>query len=197
MAVFLIPLVAFALVLPGSSTGVRFSGVTWNLNGVAKLNDNVLSTVWLRDYDVIYLQETYSLSEENAFELPGYLAHHSMAIYTGRRPSRGVTSLFRINAFVDGAIQRIFSPFDWTVVSRWSRPSQPGLLFVNTYLPIHSDGITRSEVLAFRDYIRDLMLSNPGDAILMGGDMNFDPWRNAEDRISGYPIPALQRLAHS
>ncbi len=78
-------------------------------------------------------------------------------------------------------------------MSRWSRPLQPGAIFVNTYLPIHSDGITRTEVIAFRDFILDLMTSNPGDAFLLGGDLNFDPWRNEEHRSIGYPIPPLQR----
>ncbi len=189
---------------------------------------------------MIYLQETYSLSDETVLELPGYLAHHSLALYTGRRPSRGVSTLFRIEAFVDGAIQvwfylifllllfnlfsdasmlahicpawtmrsliyytrlrivtqRVFSPFDWVVVSRWSPPSQPGVIFTNTYLPIHSDGVTRSDVIAFRDYILDLMNSNPGDAFVLGGDVNFDPWRNEEHRATGYPIPPLQRCAY-
>jgi hypothetical protein len=94
---------------------------------------------------------------------------------------------------VNGALHRILSPFDWTVVSRWARPSLPGAIFINTYLPIHSDGVTRSEVIAFCDYVLDLMRSNPGAAFLLGGDMNFDPWRNEEDRIHLYPIPPLQR----
>ncbi len=133
------------------------------------------------------------MTDARVFELQGYLAHHSLAIYTGRRPSRGVTSLFKISSFVDGAIQRVHSPFDWTLVSRWSCPSQPGLIFINTYLPIHTDGVTRSEVIAYGDFIIDLMRSNPGDEIVLGGDVNYDPRRNQEDRIARYPIPPLQR----
>jgi exonuclease III len=105
MAVSIFVFIVSVLVLSGHTTGIEFSGVTWNINGVAKLRDHFFSVDWLRELDVIYLQETYSLSDESVLELPGYLAHHSLALYTGRRPSRGVSTLFRIEAFVDGAIQ--------------------------------------------------------------------------------------------
>jgi hypothetical protein len=108
MAVPSLSLLVFFLSLLGLSTGVRFSGVTWNLNGAVKLKDHFFSVAWLRELDVIFLQETYSVSDEAVLELPGYLAHHSLALYTGRRPSRGVSTLFRIDAFVDGAIQVVY-----------------------------------------------------------------------------------------
>ncbi len=178
----------------------KFSCVTWNVNGVSKLRDFVFSAAWLKDYDVIFLQETYSTSDDNVFELSGYLGHHSLAAYTGRRPSRGVSSLFRIESFVDGALQRITSPFDWVVASRWAAAQQPGLTFINVYLPVHTRGketnrklVAQTDLNIFRDFVIDLVSSNPGDSFLMGGDMNFDPWRSEEARLNRISIPPLQR----
>ncbi len=186
--------------LRGFSSAVELSCVTWNVNGVSKLRDYVFSTSWLRQHDVIYLQETYSTSEENVFQLPGYLGHHSLAAYTGRRPSRGVSTLFRIESFVEGALQRVTTPFDWMVVSRWAAMQQPGLTFINVYLPVHTGGqdntrklVSQTDLNVFRDFVLDLISSNPGDSFLMGGDMNYDPWRNEESRRSRIPIPPLQR----
>jgi exonuclease III len=182
------------------SSAVKFSCVTWNVNGVSKLRDLVFSSTWLQDYDVIFLQETYSTSDDHVFQPPGYLGHHSLAAYTGRRPSRGVSSLFRIEGFVGGALQRLTSPFDWVVVSRWAASQQPGLTFINVYLPVHTRerGVNRklvaqTDLNIFRDFINDLISSNPGDSFLMGGDMNFDPWRSEEARLNRISIPPLQR----
>ncbi len=111
---FVVVLIAW---LRGFSSAVELSCVTWNVNGVSKLRDYVFSTSWLRQHDVIYLQETYSTSDENVFQLPGYLGHHSLAAYTGRRPSRGVSILFRIESFVEGALQRVTTPFDCATLS--------------------------------------------------------------------------------
>ncbi len=192
--------VLFSALIGSPCAAVDFSCVTWNVNGASKLRDYVFSTSWLREYDVIYLQETYSTSEENVFQMAGYLGHHSLAAYTGRRPSRGVSTLFRIESFVDGALQRITTPFDWVVASRWAPSQQPGLTFVNVYLPVHTGGkdttrklVAQSDLNIFRDFILDLVSSNPGDSFLLGGDMNFDPWRNEEFRRSRIPIPPLQR----
>jgi exonuclease III len=190
------------LVIP--SFAVKFSCVTWNVNGVSKLRDFVFSTSWLGDYDVIFLQETYSTTDDNVIQLSGYLGHHSLAAYTGRRPSRGVSSLFRIESFVDGALQRITTPFDWVVASRWAAAQQPGLTFINVYLPVHTRGkdtnrklVAQTDLNVFRDFVADLISSNPGDSFLMGGDMNFDPWRSELARINRIPIPPLQRCVYA
>ncbi len=192
--------IALAAFLRGFSCAVELSCETWNVNGVAKLRDYVFSTSWLRQHDVIYFQETYSTSEENVFQLPGYLGHHSLAAYTGRRPSCGVSTLFRIESFADGALQRITAPFDWIVASRWAATQQPGLTFINVYLPVHTRGqdntrklVSQTDLNVFRDFVLDLISSFPGDSFLMGGDMNYDPWRNEESRRNRIPIPPLQR----
>ncbi len=186
-----------------SCHAVKLSCVTWNVNGVSKLRDFVFSTAWLQDYDVIFLQETYSTTDDNVIQLSGYLGHHSLATYTGRKPSRGVSSLFRIESFVDGALQRITSPFDWVVVTRWAAAQQPGLTFINVYLPIHTKGkdisrklVGQSDLNIFREFVTDLISSNPGDSFLLGGDMNYDPWRNEEMRRTRNAIPLLQRCVY-
>ncbi len=65
---------------------------------------------------------------------------------------------------------------------------------VNYYMPIHSAGITASDVNLFEALLRDFTVSFPGDVVIGGGDLNLDRWRFVEHRRLGLPISTLSRF---
>ncbi len=176
--------------LPALTFAVTLSGITWNTNGAGKLRDRVHQLARLRSVDVVFLQETLHTSYDSCLLLEGFVGHHVLATPTDGRPSQGLSSFFRIGAFVDGSISRVSVPVDWLLVSRC------GVLFINVYVPLHSKPLP-SELDFLRDTILDLQSCFPGDIIIMGGDFNHDPWRNTERRARGQTLSPLVRHLES
>jgi hypothetical protein len=87
---------------------VPISAVSWNVNSAAKIRSDPQAISLLTSCDVIFLQETLHTRAEDCLLLPGFVGQHSLAIPTNRRPSRGVSSFFRIASFVDGSILQVF-----------------------------------------------------------------------------------------
>ncbi len=174
-----------------------FKCVSWNVNGVEKLRASRNDLQFLASFDVIFLQETYSGTAEAVLDIDGFIPHHQLGRPTPRRPNHhqwGVSTLMKIEAFVGGVIRRIPSPVDWLVVSRWCQSSDVGIVMVNIYLPVHSDGFTSTDSQAALSFIETLRSDFPADAILLGGDFNVDRWRVDEYRSNGVTIPTSTRL---
>jgi exonuclease III len=170
-----------------------FKCVTWNVNGAEKLKSMSNELQFLATFDIIFLQETFSGSQETVFDLDGYIPHHQLGRQTLRRFQWGVSTLLRIESFTGGVICRIPSPVDWIVASRWRTETDIGLTMMNVYHPVHSDGFGAQEsqtALAFFNTLRD---DFPGDSFLVGGDLNVDRWRTNDQRAAGMIISTNTR----
>jgi hypothetical protein len=68
---------AFAVVggMPGSNT-VDFQCLSWNINGAPKFTSLTPELHFMETFDVILLQDTFTLSPENGFDLIGYIPYH-------------------------------------------------------------------------------------------------------------------------
>jgi hypothetical protein len=143
----------------------------------------------------VLLQETFSHTNEACYHAPGFVGHHALASASGGpgRPRWGLTSLFKINSFLEGSFQRLFSSVDWVLVSRWGVAQGRGIIFVNTYMPIHSGGVQEMDLQNYDTLISDLRLQYPADTLIMGGDFNFDPWRCSDFQSLGITVPPLVR----
>jgi hypothetical protein len=95
---------------------------------------------------------------------------------------------------VGGVLCRIPSPADWILVSRWKWESDVGLLVVNIYFPIHTKGIGPADVDTAVTFLGSLRSDFPADRLLIGGDLNVDPWRICEQRASGQDVPSRVRF---
>jgi exonuclease III len=163
--------------------------LSWNVNGVAKLKLKQHEMHLMLSHDVVLLQETFCSTRESVLDLPGFIPHHQL----GRRHQWGLSSFMRIEAFTGGTLHRVPCPFDWMVVSRWRRESDLGLVIVNIYLPVHTDGFGRSDAEAALVFLGTLRSDFPTDGFIMGGDLNVDLWRVQEHRLSGRQIPTSTR----
>jgi hypothetical protein len=112
--------------------------LSWNVNGVRKLSYLPAATNILQQHDVVLLQETFAYEDSELLELRGFLGHHARAIPGVRRNLWGLTTLFRTSSFSDGYLEKVHSPCDWILLSRWRQPGSPGLMIINIYAPIHS-----------------------------------------------------------
>jgi exonuclease III len=83
------------------------TATSWNVNSVAKIRNDPKARSHFSVCDVIFLQETLHTRTEDCLTLPGFVGHHNLAIPTNRRPSRGVSSFFRIETFVDGSVSQV------------------------------------------------------------------------------------------
>jgi exonuclease III len=191
---FLLFLTLGSWIFISDSNSVKLNAVSWNLNGVDKLQLYQHERDLLASYDIVLLQETFSLTADAAYNIPGFIPHHQLGRYTTRRPQWGVSTFWRINAIVGGILLRLPSPFEWIVVSRWKSPNDIGLLVVNVYLPIHTDGFTRIESNNAVSFIASLRADFPADRFILGGDLNVDPWKIQEKRANGLPISTRSRL---
>jgi exonuclease III len=180
-------------ILIRATLSINLNAVSWNINGVEKLHPYQHERDFLASFDVVLLQETFSLTTDATHDIPGFIPHHQLGRYTTRRPQWGVSTLWRIDAIVGGTLLRIPCPFEWIVVSRWRLPTDIGLLVVNVYLPIHSEGFTRFEADNALSFIASLRSDFPADRFLLGGDLNVDPWKLQEKRASGIPISTRSR----
>ncbi len=166
---------------PRSSPQVKwpFRAVSWNVNGVAKFHYQHPERDYLKSFDVIFLQETFSLDDANAFELDGFIPFHAPARSTGGGRQWGMTTLVKISSVVGGRLLPIMTPCEWILACRWVRPSGLGVIFINSYIPAHSksSGITVHDIGHYKDFVRDLSTSFPGDTLICGGDFNVDRWK--------------------
>ncbi len=92
------------------------SCITWNVNSAAKISSDPQAISQLTSCDVVFLQETLHTRAEDCLLLPGFVGQHSLAIPTARRPSRGVSSFFRIQSFVDGSLLQVYGLRDVVVI---------------------------------------------------------------------------------
>jgi hypothetical protein len=93
--------------LTGCEGSLNITAITWNVNSVAKIRTDVRAVAQISRCDVIFLQETLSCNPDSCLLLPGFVGQHSLAIPTNRCPSRGLSSFFRIETFVDGALSQV------------------------------------------------------------------------------------------
>jgi hypothetical protein len=175
----------------------RFKCVTWNVNGVEKLRCKRFELNFLASFDIVLLQETFSGTNEDVLSIDGFIPHHQLGRPTTRRAKWGVSTFFRIDSFVGGVIRRIPSPVDWMVVSRWQHASDVGLIVINIYHAIYSDGYSARDTQAVLAFLHTLRNDFPADGLLLGGDLNVDRWRVADQRASGAIIPTSIRLVNN
>ncbi len=90
---------------------INITAVTWNVNSVAKIRIDPRAIAHITSRDVVFLQETLCTTPESCLLLPGFVGQHSLAIPTNRRPSRGLSSFFKIESFVDGALSQVIHIF--------------------------------------------------------------------------------------
>jgi exonuclease III len=186
-AIFIFTVMTLCIVQVSS---LLLKGVSWNVNGVQKLKTSEHDLKFMGSFDVVMLQETFSATRDATLDLHGYIPHHQL----GRRHQWGLTSLFRIEAFVGGSLLRLPCPFDWMVISRWRMPTDLGLLFVNVYLPTHTDGFGRSDVNTALSFLHTLRGDFPNDGFILSGDLNVDTWRLTRQRSEGRIIPNSARF---
>jgi exonuclease III len=122
--------------LPQATRDLRV--LSWNVNGVKKFANFPAEQTFIAQHDVVLLQETFSRDDKDLFELRGFLGHHARAIPTDRRNRWGQSTLFRTSTFADGFLERLPSPCDWLLLSRWRQPGCAGLIVMNVYIPLHS-----------------------------------------------------------
>ncbi len=121
------------------STDRELRVLSWNVNGVRKFSNLPSELKFLEQHDVILLQETFAREDNELLELRGFLGNHARAVPTDQNRNRwGLSSLFRITTFADGFVERLPSPCDWILPSRWRQPGSPGLIVINLYIPVHS-----------------------------------------------------------
>jgi exonuclease III len=192
----ILSILIFNLVITSAGPSPRFKCVTWNVNGVEKLRCKRHELNFLASFDVVLLQETYSGTNEDVLNLEGFIPHHQLGRLTTRRTQWGVSTFFRIDAFAGGVIRRIPSPVDWMVVSRWQHASDVGLIVANVYNAIHSDCYSPQDTQSVLAFLSSLRNDFPADGILLGGDLNVDRWRVAEQRNAGCVIPTATRLVN-
>jgi exonuclease III len=163
------------------------------VNGAVKLRDLSPEQDYLSTFDIILLQETFTMDDVLPYELEGYIAYHAPARFTTRRPQWGMTSLFKISSFVGGRLQLIPVPFEWLLANRWIRASGLGVTIVNVYIPAHWRGTSAQDISHFATFLRDLVISFPGDVIICGGDINCNRWRLDGQLASSRPPSLLIR----
>jgi hypothetical protein len=115
--------IIFSFLLLGSTefrltcpTPWNLSVLTWNVNGAAKLRGYFPELRYLRSFDAILLQETFTVDVHASLDLDGYITFNVPARPTGGRPSWGLTSFFRITSFVGGHLRTVHSPCEWIQV---------------------------------------------------------------------------------
>jgi hypothetical protein len=91
----------------GCGGSLNITATSWNVNSVAKIRNDPRALAHISSCDVVFLQETLSTTPESCLLLPGFVGQHSLAIPTNRRPSRGISSFFKIETFVDGALSQV------------------------------------------------------------------------------------------
>jgi exonuclease III len=178
-SVLFVLLAVGAFVVPSSCTPPGFSCVSWNVNSFEKLRCARHELEILASFDIVLLQETYAGAPEDVLNLDGFIPHHQLARPTLRRAQWGVSTLSRIASFTGGVIRRIPSPVDWMVISRWRHETDLGLLVVNVYLPMHSDGFSPQDIQTALAFIASIRNDFPADGLILGGDLNVDRWRTA------------------
>ncbi len=169
--------------VPALGAPVSFKCVTWNVNGAEKLKTSENDRKFLAEFDVIFLQETFSGTPESVVDFDGFIPHHQLGRPTLRRFQWGLSTLMKITSFVGGSIRRIACPVDWMIVSRWQRSTDVGLMLINVYLPVHSDGFSDSDSSTALAFIDSLRVDFRGDNFLIGGDLNVDRYHMTLLRI--------------
>ncbi len=176
-----------------NESAISLNCLSWNVNGVAKFTALTPELGYLESFDVVLLQETFTTSPENGCELFGFIPFHTLARRTKRRPSCGLTTLLKIDSFAGGTLRSMPSPLDWLQVTRWRRPSDRGILFVNAYVAVHTTGFEVADVRSAISYLETIQADFPSDSLILGGDLNYDPWRTVEHRAAKIQIPQKTR----
>ncbi len=158
----------------------ELSVVTWNINGVQKFGRLPFEVAYLRSFDIVLLQETFSRADNELLELHGFYSHHSRAVPRQNcRNVWGLSSYFPTESFEDGYWKTLFSPIEWALVSRWQPGPASGIVVVNVYIPAHTRGFNACDVLLLKHLVEDLITLFPGDVFLVGGDFNLDPFQSS------------------
>ncbi len=122
---------------------MNFRGVTWNLNGTRKFLVNTAALAFLASFAVILLQETFEVSgapPRDTLVLDGFIPREKYATRGPRgRGSGGLKTLLNGRVFGHGLISEVTTLFENLLVVRWSSDQNQGILFVNVYVPRHSD----------------------------------------------------------
>jgi exonuclease III len=117
--------------------------VTWNLNGTRKFLANTAVLAFLATFSVIFLQETFEVSgarPADDLNLPGYVPRERRATrgHLGRGVG-GLKTLLNGRVFGHGLITEVNTLLEDLLVVRWSADREPGFLFLNIYVPRHSE----------------------------------------------------------
>jgi hypothetical protein len=122
---------------------MNFRGVTWNLNGTRKYLVNTAVLAFLATFAVVFLQETFEVTGGAAsrdLHLPGFVPRERRATRgpLGRAVG-GLKTFLNGRVFGHGLITEVATLLPDVLVTRWSQDQGPGIIFVNVYVPRHSD----------------------------------------------------------
>jgi hypothetical protein len=167
--------------------------VSWNVNGAAKFSALTPELHYLKQFDIVILQETFTTSPENGIDLTGFIPFHVVGRSTGGCRLWRLSTLLKIDTFVGGTLKQVHSPMDWIQVTRWRTDSDRGILIVDIYVAVHTASFAAADTRAALDYIVSLRADFPADCFLMGGDMYVDGWRLVNQRNSGVSVSQKAR----
>lgn len=123
---------------------------------------------------MLCLQETWAASDVEQLSIDNYVAFHAEAQLSHGHPVGGLSSYFRIDLFADGRLVKLMVPVWWAVAVRWKRETSKSIVFVNTYVALHTQGVDYTDLDIFFDYINELSAEYGEDELIILGDMNAD-----------------------
>ncbi len=143
---------------------MNFRGVTWNLNGTRKYLVNTAVLAFLATFAVVFLQETFEVTggrPSRDLNLPGYVPRERRATRGARgRAIGGLKTLLNGRVFGHGLITEIATLLPEILVVRWSPDRGPGILFVNVYVPRHSDDGTPLNFIMTVPFVSAIRISS-------------------------------------
>jgi exonuclease III len=139
---------------------MNFSVSSWNVNGARKLkpffqNQNRAFV----QTDVFMLQETWIADESEQLVLCDFIAFHEAAVPANGRNVMGLSSFFRLTTFSGGTMEQLQSPLPWVLAVRWLPSNGKGVIFVNIYAAIHTQGVLQSDVDELCDFFDNIQES--------------------------------------
>lgn len=158
-----------------------YSFLSWNVNGSKNVSEVPYARKLVLSSDVIFLQETFETVTSSKFKPNQFLHFGSDAIATGGRPSGGLSTLVRISK-ISGVITRLHSPVPWILALRWTEPGRIPIILINVYVARFSRTMGQFSFDIFRNFFMDVRASYSGDAFLVSGDWNADPFRDNSGR---------------
>ncbi len=126
---------------------------------------------------MLCLQETWAASDVEQLSITNYVGFHAEAMPSHGHPVAGLSTYFKMETFVHGRLVKLLSPVFWALIVRWTGDDNRGLIVVNVYAAMHTQGVQPSDFELLFEAIDDLRASNGADDIIILGDLNSDRFR--------------------